>query len=162
MYVSSRSVINGVANDGCYGRGLDFGRFMSYSSTPILLVVSVHLDANNWGNAKKTIIQRPANSVYLRIAATRNKNWNFFLISTTQWAMLQSHTQMTQWSCNNTSHCLTWIVNQVLLGIAKACLHLLDYNYMYVTKDAVVAYSELLIECYFAVFLLTRLGPYSL
>ena len=32
--MSSRSVINGVANDGCYGCGLDFGRFLSYYSTP--------------------------------------------------------------------------------------------------------------------------------
>ena len=47
--VSSRSVISGVANDGCYGHGLDFGRFLSYSSTHGTTggVHSIWLDAND-------------------------------------------------------------------------------------------------------------------
>ena len=57
-------------------RGLDFGRFMSYSSTHSTTggVHGIWLDVNNRGNAKKTIIQCPANSVYLGTAATCNKN----------------------------------------------------------------------------------------
>ena len=45
-HVSSRSVINGVANDGCYEHGLDFGKFLSYSSTHGTSG-GVRLDANN-------------------------------------------------------------------------------------------------------------------
>ena len=47
--MSSISVINGVANDGCYERGLDFGRFLSYSSTHSTTggVHGIWLDANN-------------------------------------------------------------------------------------------------------------------
>ena len=82
FYMSSRSVISGVANDDCYGHGLGFGRFLSYSSTHGTIggVHGIQLDAIIFEGMPKDNNSVPG-KLYVYILANScdtSQEFNFF------------------------------------------------------------------------------------